>query len=88
MSELEQSLEERSEKMNFLRQEVERYSQLAEVEEEKAHAILQQLELTMNKGKNQERWVSLIINLVAGIIIFVLGILLSPSVSKLFGAKH
>src|SRR5262245_57323191 len=62
VEELEQSLEERTKKLNALRQEVERYSKLAEVEEDKAKAIVQQLELSISKGRNVERWVSLGIN--------------------------
>lgn len=85
VDELEESLEERTQKLNVLRQEVERYSKLAEVEEDKAKAIVQQLEFSINKGKNAERWVSFAINLIAGIILFVLGLLLSPLVKSWFG---
>ncbi|HEV7890710.1 MAG TPA: hypothetical protein VGP08_08725 [Pyrinomonadaceae bacterium] len=81
--ELEQSLEERTEKLTYLRDEVEKYSQLAEIEENKAAAIIHQLEFTLNKGKTRERWVSLIINLVAGVIIFIIGIVLGPVITKL-----
>jgi septal ring factor EnvC (AmiA/AmiB activator) len=81
VSELEESLEERTAKLNTLRQEVERYSKLAEAEEGKAKAIIQQLELSINKGKGIERLVSLALNLLAGLIIFVLGLLLSPLIS-------
>jgi len=85
IEEIEQSLNERVEKLNSLREEVERYSQLAEVEEDKAQAIVKQLELTLNKGRNRERWVSLIINLIAGIIIFALGIFFGPTINKKLG---
>lgn len=75
---LEESLKEKTEKLGFLRQEYERYSKLAEAEEDKARALIQQLELSLGKGRKRERWVSLVINLIAEVIIFVLGILLSP----------
>jgi hypothetical protein len=77
VSELENTLEERTIKLNTLRQEVEEYSALAAVEEEKAKVIIQRLELAINKGKGQERWVSLLINLAAGVILFVLGYLVA-----------
>ncbi|NOQ64836.1 MAG: hypothetical protein GQ582_10020 [Methyloprofundus sp.] len=37
--------------MNKLKEESERYSVLAGVEEEKAKALMSQLEVTLNKGK-------------------------------------
>jgi hypothetical protein len=73
VSELENTLEERTLRLDKLRQEVEEYSALAAVEEDKAKVIIQRLELAINKGKGQERWVSLAINLVAGLILFGLG---------------
>lgn len=85
IGELEESLKERTEKLNFLRQEYERYSKLAEVEEDKAKALIQQLELSLGKGRNRERWISLVINFIAGIIIFILGILLSPIIRTWIG---
>src|SRR5215813_14870964 len=74
IAELDESLKERAEKLEQLRTEIERFSKLAEVEEGKARAVIQQLEISLNRGKNRERWVSLVINLIAGIIIFILGI--------------
>jgi len=85
INELEENLKERTEKLTFLRQEYERYSKLAEVEEDKANALIQQLELSIGKGKTRERWVSLVINVIAGIIVFVLGILLGPMIISWFG---
>lgn len=85
LKELEISLKERTEKVNFLRIEYERFSKLAEIEEDKAKVILDQLERTMGKGRYRERWISLIINLITGVIVFILGIFLSPFITKLFG---
>jgi len=85
MRELEQSLEERTEKLSYLRREVERYSQLAEVGEDKAKALIQQLELSLSKGRNTERWVSLLINLIAGLLIFALGVVFGPVISRWLG---
>jgi hypothetical protein len=85
VDELEDSLAERTRKLNTLRQEVDRYSKLAEIEEDKAKAIVQQLELSVNKGKNVERWVSVAINIIAGLLLFILGLVLSPMVKTWFG---
>jgi len=85
VDELEDSLAERTRKLNTLRQEVDRYSKLAEIEEDKAKAIVQQLELSVNKGKNVERWVSFAINIIAGLLLFILGLALSPMVKSWFG---
>lgn len=78
INELEESLKERTEKVIYLRQEYERYSKLAEMEEGNAGALIQQLEISLGKTRNSERWVSLLLNLIAGFIIFILGFLLSP----------
>lgn len=85
IDEIEQILTDRTQKLTTLRQEVERYSKLAEVEEDNARAIVQQLELALNKGKNQERWVGFIINIVAGLILFVVGVVFSPILSQWLG---
>lgn len=64
----------------MLKAELERYSALADVEEEKAKAIVQQIELATNKGKVKERWIGFFINIGAGLL---LGLLLSPAVAGL-----
>jgi hypothetical protein len=88
VDEIEQILTDRTTKLATLKQEVERYSKLAEVEEENAKAIVQQLEAALNKGKNQERWVGFIINIVAGLILFVVGVALSPALSQWLGINQ
>ena len=55
------------------------------MEEDKARALIQQLELSLGKTRNRERWVSLLISLIAGIIVFILGILLSPIIRTWLG---
>ena len=83
IDEIEQILTERSKKLAVLREEVERYSKLAEVEESQARAIVYQLEKAVSKGHIKERWVSFIINIVAGLIIFFLGVFISPYLNNL-----
>jgi predicted RNase H-like nuclease (RuvC/YqgF family) len=85
ISELEDGLKERVEKVEKLKEEYDRYSALAELEEDKAKALVTQLELTIGKGQPKERLISLFLNITAGIIVFVLGVAASPYVSKWLG---
>lgn len=85
ISELEESLNERTKKLDILRKEYKRYSELAELGEIKARALIQQIEASLGKTRNREHWVSLIINLIAGIIVFIFGILLSPIIRTWLG---
>jgi len=87
VAELQAELSERVEKVGRLRAEYERYQELARVEEGKAAALIKQLEATLSRGRGSERWVALGINLIAGLVIFILGILLSPWLRKLLGVS-
>ncbi len=82
---LEGELTIKLERVNKLKEEYERYSALAEVEEAKAKALLSQLEVALNKGKGNERWVAFLINLLAGLIVFVIGVAASPWVKGVLG---
>jgi predicted RNase H-like nuclease (RuvC/YqgF family) len=83
VADLERELQERTQKLTQLRDEVDRYSKLAEVEESRATAIIRQLELTLNRDRGRERWVSFGINMVAGLILFVLGVVFGPQLTSL-----
>lgn len=85
VAELQAELSERFEKVGRLREEYERYQQLAQVEEGKAAALIKQLEATLGRGRGRERWVALGIHLFAGLLIFILGIVLSPWLRKVLG---
>ncbi len=81
---LEESLKERASKLEHLQQEHERYSQLAEMEATKAQALLKQIETTLGKNAGKERWVAFGINIIAGLIIFVLGVIVSEPLKSLW----
>ena len=83
---LEQGVKERSEKLSKLREEYEQYSKLAEIESDKASAIISQLERAVGSGKKRERWIALGINLIAGIIVFLAGVALNGPVRGFFAA--
>lgn len=85
LSELESGLKERAEKLNRIKFEYDQYSALAQVEEEKARALIQQIEFTVSKGKGKERLISLTLNLLAGIAVFILGVYLGPKLTKWMG---
>jgi ABC-type transporter Mla subunit MlaD len=88
LSELEAGLEERVEKLEEVRAQYEQYSKLAQVEEQKAHALLQQIELTVAKGRGKERFISLALNLIAGLIVFVLGVYFGPKLTEWLGIRR
>lgn len=81
IKELEDDLLQRTEKVKELKTKYEEYSQLAKIEEEKAAPLLKRLEYAVNKGKNSERIISFAINIIAGILIFILGIWASPKIN-------
>ncbi|KRT15954.1 hypothetical protein ASU31_10625 [Pedobacter ginsenosidimutans] len=87
VDELQKDLTERTDQVKRLSDEYERYSKLAEIEQEKIQPLLIELDKTVNKGKYQERWVGFVINIVSGIIIFILGIWLGPKISEFFKVK-
>lgn len=82
---LESELNTKLANVTKIKFEYERYSALAEVEEDKARALLSQLDISLNKGKASERVIAFFINLVAGAIIFMAGIWLGPHITKLLG---
>lgn len=85
VSELEDGLKDRVTKVEKLKEEYDRYSALAEVEENKAKALVTQLELTIGKGKPRERIISLLLNIAAGILVFILGVFAGPHLKEWLG---
>jgi predicted RNase H-like nuclease (RuvC/YqgF family) len=85
VAELQAELTTKVEQVEKLKTEYERYQQLASVEEGKAKALVEQLQQTLGAGRSRERWIALAINIVAGIIVFILGVWLSGWIRSLFG---
>ena len=69
-------------KFQTIRSDYERYSKLAEIEEKNAEAFIKQLQLALQGGKKRERLISLGINLLAGLIIFALGVFAGPWLTR------
>ncbi|TFE02873.1 hypothetical protein [Jeotgalibacillus salarius] len=85
IKELEEELSLRTEKLKKLQIDYEKYSKLAAVEEDKAAAVIEQVKSTLVLGKSKDRWFSFGLNIVAGLILFVLGLFLSPLITNYFG---
>jgi ABC-type transporter Mla subunit MlaD len=85
IDELEAGLNERVTTLNRLKEEYDKYSKLAEVEEDKARTIIQQIELAIGRNKGRYRVIALALNLLAGIIVFILGIVLGPKLMEWMG---
>lgn len=78
LKELEDTLVQNTKSLEKMKTEYERLSKLTEIEEKDAKVLLDEVSVTVNKGKTKERWISVIISLVTGLIIFVSGIWLGP----------
>jgi exonuclease VII small subunit len=77
ISELEESLQHRADKLRELQNEYERVSKLAEITEEQGIAIAETLERTLGKNQPRERWIAFAISIIAGLMIFVFGVFAS-----------
>ncbi len=85
VAELQGELSARVDQVEKLKAEYDRYQHLATIEEAKAKALIEQLQIALGAGRSRERWIALGINLLAGVIVFILGVWLSPSVKALLG---
>jgi hypothetical protein len=85
LNRLESELKINMEQVTKLRGEYERYSNLAKIEEDKARALLNQLDVSLNKGKTSERVIAFGINILAGTILFIVGIWAGPYITEVLG---
>ncbi|MBY5767037.1 hypothetical protein HFO06_28735 [Rhizobium leguminosarum] len=85
ISELEQSLTERTKKLSALQDEYKKYSEMSNITKEQASALLNSIGDKLNESAKRERFVSFLINIIAGVIIFVLGIVFSRPITNLLG---
>jgi len=85
VEELESELGAKLRQVEKLQTEYDRYEKLAAVEEGKAKAMIDELHAALGTGRARERWIALGINLLAGVVVFVLGVVLSPWVRVVLG---
>lgn len=82
---LEQDLKSRMETVQKLQEEHKKFSELSHISRDQAAALADMIEGTLGKSARRERMVALIINLVAGAIVFVLGVIFAVPVTKFLG---
>ena len=85
--ELQEAIESEAQRVDILKAEYEKYQGLAAIEEKQAKALMIELDQKLNEGRGRERLIALGINLLAGIIVFVLGVALSPYVKTILGLE-
>lgn len=85
IDELRNLLKEKTAELAVLKTESEKYAKLASVEKRKARAVIEEVEQSLAKRKGRERLERLVISVVAGLIVFVLGILLGPGIRSFLG---
>jgi DNA-binding transcriptional regulator YbjK len=82
---LERDLTERTERLQKLRTEHANLTELTKISQQQARALADLLQQTIGRGNKKERVIALFINLLAGIIIFILGVLVSAPVTRWIG---
>jgi hypothetical protein len=80
VSRLQEGVEERMEKLQQVRQEYDKYSQLAQIEGKKAEALVSQFKTTVEEQQRKERRIAFGMHFGFGLLFFVLGIVASDSV--------
>jgi hypothetical protein len=81
---LGEALKEREAKLKTLQSEYERISQLASLTTAQAQAVATSLQNVLGQSARRERIYGFLINLAAGIILFVVGVFASDRVKGLF----
>lgn len=85
IDELQSLLEDKTKELNVLKTEYDKYSKLAGIKKKKAKLVMDQVEESLDKRKSSERLERFAISLIAGLIVFILGIVLGPYVRNLLG---
>jgi predicted RNase H-like nuclease (RuvC/YqgF family) len=82
---LEDELDQKIQGVERLRREYEQYSELAQVEKGKAQALIKEIDSSLNRNKTREHLVAFGISLLAGLVIFVIGVVVGPSLRGWLG---
>jgi chromosome segregation ATPase len=82
---LENKLAERSALLEKLKNEHKRLSELTSITKEQTAALSEALRETIGTATRRERAVSLLINLIAGVIVFLLGVVFGPRLTAWLG---
>jgi DNA-binding transcriptional regulator YbjK len=82
---LERDLTERTERLQKLRTEHANLTELTKISHEQAKALADLLQQTIGKGNRKERVIALFINLFAGAVIFVVGVVFAAPITGWIG---
>ena len=82
---LERRLAERSALLEKLKSEHQRLTELSTITKEQTAALSEALSETIGSSNRRERFVSLAINLFAGLFVFVVGVILGPRLTHWLG---
>lgn len=85
VDELQTDISERAEKMAKIQEQYEHYIKLSAVSKEDSDVLVRQINETFVRGRSRERWIAFCISLIAGILVFVLGIFFGPKITTWFG---
>jgi len=78
-------LTERSALLEKLKAEHKRLSELSTITKEQTAALSEALRETIGSSTRKERGVSLLINLIAGVIVFIVGVIFGPALTRWLG---
>jgi hypothetical protein len=74
VADLEHDLMRRTQDLMDLKEQYEHFERLANIERDAARDVIAEIEASVGRGRPKERWIALVINLIAGLIIFGFGI--------------
>jgi len=86
INELQDDIKTRTENVVKLKEEFDHYSKLTEIEQEKIQPLIKELDKAIAKS-NKNEWVKgLAINLIAGLILLLVGYFANPIINDYFGS--
>lgn len=77
------TLRERESRLRDLQEESNRVSQLASLTAEQGEAVASSLEKVLGRTQTKERWIAFFINVLAGLLLFVIGVFASDWVKSI-----
>jgi hypothetical protein len=83
---LQIDLKQRMETVQKLQEEHKKFSELSRISKDQAAAFVGVLGDTLTSAARRERIFALLINVFAGVIVFVLGVIFAAPVTKFFGS--
>jgi SpoVK/Ycf46/Vps4 family AAA+-type ATPase len=82
---LEGDLKQRMETVQKLQEEHKKFSELSQISKDQAAALSDLVGSTLSASARRERVFALVINLFAGLIVFILGVIFAVPLTRIFG---